>query len=125
MVKLVGRKVKKRKPPRASNGLYQLALLEHQQPRPNLIPTYENMRQALAECVRVDEAKDIHDKAEALRAYARIRHDLELEIMAAEIKLRAYRRIGQMSASLEKAKHGPGRGKKRCLNGETSFKIKT
>src|SRR5262249_56707981 len=101
--------------------------LEHQQARPHLIPAYENMRQALAECVRVDEAKDIHDKAEALRAYARIRHDLELEIMAAEIKLRAYRRIGEISADLETAPPGgPGRGKKRCLNGETSFsKIKT
>jgi hypothetical protein len=109
----------------AAQDPYQLALREHQRALPDLISKYERMRRALAECRRVDEAKDIHDKAEALRAYARQRHDLELEIMVAEIKLRAYRRIGEISAELEKAPHGPGRGNKRHPAGGTSFKRDT
>jgi hypothetical protein len=80
----------------------------HQRPLPT-IRQYEQMRKAIAEVQRVDEAKDIHDKAEALRAYARIRHDLDLEIMMAQIKLRAVRRIGEISLTLDKSKGGRGK----------------
>jgi hypothetical protein len=109
----------------ASQDPYQLALREHQRALPHLIRLYENARQALAECVRVDEVKDILDKAEALRACARILHDHELEIMVSELKLNAYRRMGEMSADLETAPHGPGRGNKRRPVGGTSFKRDT
>jgi len=110
----------------ASQDPFQVALRETQRALPDLIPLYEKkFRRALAECVRVDEAKDIHDKAEALRAYARQRHDTEAETMLASIKLRAIRRIGEISAQLEKAPHGPGRGNKRRPAGGTSFKRDT
>jgi hypothetical protein len=108
----------------AARNRYNQALQRHQRKLPHLIPKYEAMRQAVAACVKVDEAKDIADKAEALRAYAHQRHDHELEIMVAEIKLRAIRRMGEISSSLEKAPNGPGRGKKRCLSGETPFSSK-
>ncbi len=49
------------------------------------------------------------DKAEALRLYAKQVKDNGLETWAAEIKLRAQRRLGGMSRELEKA-HKAGRG---------------
>lgn len=64
---------------------------------------YEAARQALAECVRVDEAKGIMDKAAALAAYARQRDDKELEAWVAEIKCRAVVRIGALSRELDSA----------------------
>ena len=85
----------------------------HQEALPT-IPKYERMRQAIAEVRRVDEAKDIKDKADALRAYARMRHDVELEMWLTEIKLRAIRRIGELSRDLEKF---PGRPRKNNIAG--------
>lgn len=67
---------------------------------------YNAARSALALAATVDEVKDIRDKAEALRLYARQRNDVEMEKHVAEIKLRAVRKIGQLSASLETAQ-GP------------------
>ena len=57
---------------------------------------YEAARVALKEARRVDEAKDIHDKAEAVRAYARQVNDTEMVSWASEIKLRAMRRMGEL-----------------------------
>ena len=63
---------------------------------------YDAARQALAECVRVDDAKDIRDRAAALAAYARQRDDTELQVWVSEIHLRACTRIGQLSRELER-----------------------
>jgi hypothetical protein len=71
---------------------------------------YDAARQALAECVRVDEAKDIRDRAAALAAYARQRDDTEMQVWVSEIHLRACQRIGQLSRELETATHGGAGG---------------
>ena len=67
----------------------------------NSLIKYEQARIALAECRDVDDLKDWRDKSEALRLYAKQANNTEMEQWAAEIKLRAQRRIGEISASLE------------------------
>jgi N6-adenosine-specific RNA methylase IME4/DNA-directed RNA polymerase subunit K/omega len=67
---------------------------------------YDEARRALQIASTVDEAKNILDKAEALRHYARQRDDVELECWVSEIKARAYIRIGEISRELEKAPSG-------------------
>ena len=57
---------------------------------------YEAARQALIEARTVDEIKDIHDKAEAMRAYARKAGDLEFAWWATELKLDAERKGGRL-----------------------------
>jgi hypothetical protein len=76
----------------------------------NLIK-YEAACRALAACKAVDEVKNLLDKAEAMRLYGRMARDKTLEMDAAEIRMRAERRLGQMladqKASAGFAKPGP------------------
>lgn len=59
---------------------------------------YDKACAALAAAKGVDEAKKIHDTAEAMRAYARQAKNRELEVDAAEIRIRAERRVGELIA---------------------------
>lgn len=57
----------------------------------------------LAEVKSVDEVKDIRDKAEAMRVYAKqAQLGLESQNYAAEIKLRAERRAGELLAEIDR-----------------------
>lgn len=85
-----------------------LALIDESAP----LARYENAKRALAEARTVDDVKQIRDKSEAMRLYAQQAKDTELETYAAEIKLRAQRRLGELSRELEKAE---AHGGKVCL----------
>jgi hypothetical protein len=67
---------------------------------------YDQMRAAIAKCARIDEAKDLGDKAKALAYYAQQRDDQELRVWMSEIRLRAEQRIGEISRQLEKHQRG-------------------
>jgi N6-adenosine-specific RNA methylase IME4 len=68
---------------------------------------YEAALAALAEARSVDEVREIRDKTEAIRAYARMAKDKQLEIDATEIRARATREIGKRIAEMPKAPPGP------------------
>ena len=64
---------------------------------------FDTARRALALARTIDEVKDIRDRAEALRLYARqAGESLEMQNACADIKLRAERRAGEMLAEMEK-----------------------
>ena len=70
---------------------------------------YHAARRALAEARSVDEVKDIHDKAEAMRAYAVKARDLEFVWWAAELKLDAERKGGRLLTEMaERGERDPG-----------------
>jgi hypothetical protein len=57
---------------------------------------YKAMMGAIMECERVDEVKNIRDKAEALRVYAKEAGNFQAERTAECIRLRAEHRAGQL-----------------------------
>lgn len=57
---------------------------------------YDAACRALAAAKSVDEAKKIRDVSEAMRAYAKQAKNRQLEIDAADIRIRATRRIGEL-----------------------------
>lgn len=61
---------------------------------------YDAMIYAIAECHRVDEVKDLRDKAMALEVYARQAKNLDAERKAADVRLRAERRTGELLKEL-------------------------
>lgn len=71
---------------------------------------YDAACRAVAEAKTLDEVKDFHDKAEAMRAYARQAQNKQLEVDAAEIRIRAERRLGEILADTPKATGARGVG---------------
>lgn len=60
---------------------------------------YDAACKALSEAKSIDEASKIRNTAEALRAYARQAKNKQLEVDAAEIRIRAERRVGELIAA--------------------------
>jgi hypothetical protein len=75
----------------------------------NYLSKYDAARRALAAAKTVDAVKKVRNQAEALRAYAKQAKDRTLEVDAAEIRLRAERRIGQLIVG-QKATVGLAKG---------------
>jgi hypothetical protein len=69
--------------------------------RKPLVPVqYEAACKALAECIDLDDTKYWSDKADALAAWAKIYHDDKVAVEAKRLKLKAYRRMGEIAAEL-------------------------
>lgn len=75
----------------------------------NGLVKYEAACRALAECKAIDEVKSWADKAAAMQAYGRMAKDKTLEVDAAEIRIRAERRLGEMLTQ-QKADGGLNKG---------------
>src|SRR5260363_402237 len=68
--------------------------------QPPALVRYEAMCKAIAECHRVDEAKELRDKARALEVYAQQARNREAEDKARKIRNRAQRRMGELLMEL-------------------------
>jgi len=71
----------------------------------NSLARLDAASRALAEASSVYEAKDVRDTAEAVRRVAQVAKNRDLELQAAEIRVRAERRLGELLIE-----YGIGRG---------------
>lgn len=76
----------------------------------NNLAKYDAMCRAIDQAYRVDEVKDLRDKALALEAYAKQAKNTEAERRACEIRLRAERKAGQLLQQMAKSKERQTRG---------------
>jgi|HubBroStandDraft_6_1064221.scaffolds.fasta_scaffold649169_2 hypothetical protein len=63
---------------------------------------YNEMCRAIAEALEVDEVKNIRDKAMAFALYAKQANNHEAELQAIQIRVRAERKVGELSKNIEK-----------------------
>ena len=64
---------------------------------------YDAMIRAIDVCHKVDELKELHNKALALELYAKVAMNIDAERKAAEIRLRAERKAGELLAKMKKS----------------------
>jgi hypothetical protein len=88
-----------------------------------LVP-YDRMCKAIAECKRVDHAKDIKDKARALEIYHHQIQNTEAERACAQIRLRAERKMGALLREMkDTGERDAGRGgKRKPVTGKSKLK---
>lgn len=80
----------------------ELAVIDHIAV-PDTLPHFDRARHELEIARSIDEVKLIRDQAEALRQYARVSgQSLDMQNSAAEIKLRAERKAGELLAAMPK-----------------------
>src|SRR5215813_2777141 len=79
---------------------------QEQQPEAGAIVLYDRMVLAINECHQTDEVKNIRDQALALETYARQAKNLDAELKAIEIRIRAERKAGELLKEAEKGKGG-------------------
>jgi len=89
----------------------------------NSLLTYDIARRAIADCVRLDDAKDMHDKAAALRHYALQKNDPERADWLGRIACRAVLRIGELSRELDKVETIGGGRVGMPINGKPKVEV--
>lgn len=84
----------------------------------NALVIYDTYVNALEQCYRVDEVKEIRDKAIALEQYARQALNVDAERKAIEIRIRAERKAGQLLADTERSPKSKGGDTKSAMQRE-------
>jgi hypothetical protein len=85
---------------------------------------YDAARRALAEAVRIDEVKDIIDRAAAFEEYARRAKDTEMLDNATELRLNAERKGGEILIEMAENGERADRGRRDQMSRATTFTLK-
>lgn len=82
---------------------------------------YDAMCTAIADCVSVDEVKEIRDRARAFEMYAKQALNTEAECKAGQIRMRAERRGGQLLTEMKASgqRESPGGDRRSKSDGAT------